>query len=141
MSENNITPSFDYLAGDKNKSVSEVYFLDFGMGWYDRIIIKLHLMKIFVKLFVSFWNPFNGLFLHPIVFFLYKKAQRAAQDPNESTSVKDICDEVSPMIHKKYTKIDHKITDFSGHLKPTLSHAQMIVSKQLFIKATRDSMS
>lgn len=68
------------------------------MNLIDRIVIKFYLMKIYVKLFLSYLNPMSELFLNPITFFLLKKARRASQDPMEKVDVETIHEEVSSMV-------------------------------------------
>ena len=69
------------------------------MTMFDKIVIKFYLMKIYVRLFVSYLNPMSELFLSPMISFLLKKARRASEDPDEKVGVNEICDEVISMVH------------------------------------------
>lgn len=65
------------------------------MGWLDRLLIKFYLVRIYIKLFVMYWNPWSNLYRNEVVFFLARKAGRASRDPTESVGEDELLEEVS----------------------------------------------
>ena len=65
------------------------------MGFVNRIIIQLNLLRIYLKLIFTFVNPWSSLFLHPVIFYLAKKAAKASNDPEETVEISEIESQVS----------------------------------------------
>ena len=71
------------------------------MGWFDRIRIKFYLVRIYLKLLFTYLNPWSNLYFHPVVFFLARKAGRAALNEDETVAESDVFEQVSVLDSKK----------------------------------------